>query len=148
MLTPIINRTEITKPAKLDLGLTLSRSDRPSQQELGSVSPKYTLPQQPLNATGPLTSINAHDSKDCCKSDTPMLAVDSQEKYTQAAEKSSETTVYTAVPDAVMKTSIDFCRGHNVSLDLVALDPDQIKKGEEIFWHVNLSIMIGKESFV
>ncbi|GFR67463.1 hypothetical protein ElyMa_001998000 [Elysia marginata] len=73
-------------------------SDRPSQQEL-SVSPKYTLPQQPLNPTSPPTSINAQDSKDRCKSDTPMLAVDIQEKFTQAVEKSSETTVFTAVPD-------------------------------------------------
>ncbi|GFS07097.1 hypothetical protein ElyMa_001241300 [Elysia marginata] len=75
-----------------------SSSDRPSQLEL-SVSPKYTLPQQPVSATGPPTSINAQVSKDCCESDTPMLAVDSQEKCTQAAEKSSETTVYSTAPD-------------------------------------------------
>ncbi|GFR81998.1 hypothetical protein ElyMa_002354900 [Elysia marginata] len=88
--TPIINRTETAEPAKLDLGLTLSRSDRPSQQEL-SESPKYTLPQQPLSAAILPTSINAQDSKDCCKSDTPMLTLDSQD--TRAAEKPSETTV-------------------------------------------------------
>ncbi|GFR78783.1 hypothetical protein ElyMa_000540200 [Elysia marginata] len=58
--TLMIDRTKMTKPSELDLGLTLSRSDRPNQQEL-SVSPKYTLPQQPLNATGPSTSINAQD---------------------------------------------------------------------------------------
>ncbi|GFR80021.1 hypothetical protein ElyMa_005888900 [Elysia marginata] len=76
--TPMIDRTKMTKPSELDQGLTLSRSDRPSQREL-SVSPKYTLPQQPLNATGPPTSINAQDSEDCCESDTPMLVPDSQD---------------------------------------------------------------------
>ncbi|GFR85948.1 hypothetical protein ElyMa_004187300 [Elysia marginata] len=40
--TPMIDKTRITKPSELDLGLTLSRSDRPSQQEL-CVSPKYTV---------------------------------------------------------------------------------------------------------
>ncbi|GFR83708.1 hypothetical protein ElyMa_000654700 [Elysia marginata] len=58
--TPMIDRTKTTKPSKLDLSVTLSRSDRPSQQEL-YVPPKYSLSQKPLNETGLLKPTDAQD---------------------------------------------------------------------------------------
>ncbi|GFR77000.1 hypothetical protein ElyMa_000497500 [Elysia marginata] len=50
-------------------------------------TPAEARPILPTSING----FNAQDSKDCCKSDTPMLALDSQD--TQAAEKAPETTV-------------------------------------------------------
>ncbi|GFR86866.1 hypothetical protein ElyMa_002477800 [Elysia marginata] len=78
--TSTIDRTKITNPLdlELDLDLTLSRSDHPNQHEL-CVSPKYTLPQQPLNAASLPTPTIAKDSTDCFKLSTPMPALDSQE---------------------------------------------------------------------
>ncbi|GFS18901.1 hypothetical protein ElyMa_001533600 [Elysia marginata] len=97
----MIHRSKTTKPLELDLGLTPSRSDRPSQQDL-SVSPKYTLPQQPLNAISLSTPTYAQDSLVRRKSNTPspLLASDNQEKHTQVYEKLSETMIqmYTASP--------------------------------------------------
>ncbi|GFR92062.1 hypothetical protein ElyMa_006190800 [Elysia marginata] len=95
--TPMIDKTKITKPSELDLGLTLFRSDRPSQQEL-CVSPKYTLPQQPLNAASLPTPTNAKDSIDCYKLDTPMLALNSPENNKQGHAKLFE-KVNAAPPD-------------------------------------------------
>ncbi|GFR96242.1 hypothetical protein ElyMa_006293200 [Elysia marginata] len=98
----MIDRSKTTKPSEFDVGLTPSRSDCPSQQEL-IVSPKYTLPQQPLNATSLLTPTYALDSLGRSKSETPspLLASDNQEKHTQAYEKLSETMIqmYTVSPD-------------------------------------------------